>query len=264
MAVDQCAGCSAVVGHEHSYGATRRIAAAFRVRGARKVVAVDHWRVGRGHRCDALDCSAKHHSQHLQSSWGKHGQAAFEFLILELVPDVAMLIERENAHIARLCATDPNRGYNLRKDAGSQLGMRHSEGAKKKMSAAHKGRVKTPEHQAAINASLVGRVLSDEHRAKIAANQTSRKATEETRKKMRESQAAKVLSPESHKKMVTANVGRKFTEEHRQRIADANRRRVTSTETKAKISAARKRTEEMKKQTQSPLMGYALKCELAR
>ena len=23
----------------------------------------------------------KHHSQHLQSSWGKHGQAAFEFLI---------------------------------------------------------------------------------------------------------------------------------------------------------------------------------------
>ena len=204
----------------------------------------------------------KHHSQHLQSSWGKHGQAAFEFLILELVPDVAMLIERENAHIARLCATDPNRGYNLRKDAGSQLGMRHSEGAKKKMSAAHKGRVKTPEHQAAINASLVGRVLSDEHRAKIAANQTGRKATEETRKKMRESQAAKVLPPESHKKMVTANVGRKFTEEHRQRIADANRRRVTSTETKAKISAARKRTEEMKKQAQSPLMGYALKEKL--
>ena len=80
---------------------------------------------------------------------------------------------------------------------------------------------------------------------------------------MRESQAAKVLSPESHKKMVTANVGRKFTEEHRQRIADANRRRVTSTETKAKISAARKRTEEMKKQAKSPLMGYALKDKLA-
>lgn len=205
----------------------------------------------------------KHHSQHMQASWDKHGQVAFEFVILELVPDVSMLIERENAHIAILCASDPNRGYNLRKDAGSQLGMRHSDSAKKKMSVAHKGRVKTPEHQSAINASLIGRTLSDEHRLKIAANQTGRKASEETRKKMRESQAVKVLSPESHKKMVTANVGRKFTEEHRQRIADANRRRVTSTETKAKISAARKRTEEMKRQAQVPLMGYALRNKLS-
>ena len=194
----------------------------------------------------------KHHSQHLQSSWGKHGQAAFEFLILELVPDVAMLIERENAHIARLCATDPNRGYNLRKDAGSQLGMRHSEGAKKKMSAAHKGRVKTPEHQAAINASLVGRVLSDEHRAKIAANQTGRMASDETRRKMRESQAKRILSPDAKERMVTANIGRKFSEEHRNRIAEANRRRTLSPETKAKISAARKRNEEMKKKSQEP------------
>lgn len=42
----------------------------------------------------------KHHSQHLQSSWGKHGQAAFEFLILELVPDVAMLSAETKAKIS--------------------------------------------------------------------------------------------------------------------------------------------------------------------
>lgn len=207
--------------------------------------------------------NGKHHSRHLQSAWNKHGIDAFEFIILELVSDVAMLIDRENAHIARLCSADPSRGYNLRKDAGSQLGMRHSDSAKKKMSDAHKGKTKTPEHQAAINASLTGRTLSDEHRVKIATNQTGRIASEETRKKMRESQAAKVLSPESHKRMAEANVGRKFTEEHRQRIAAANRRRVLSTETKAKISAARKRNEEMKKTLHDPLMGYELRSKLS-
>ena len=66
----------------------------------------------------------------------------------------------------------------------------------------------------------------------------------------------------------SAQIGRDIARQNavaknRQRIADANRRRVTSAETKAKISAARKRTEEMKKQAQSPLMGYALKEKLA-
>jgi len=206
----------------------------------------------------------KHHSRYLQAAWDKHGPEAFEFVILELVPDAAMLIERENAHIALLGAADPSRGYNLCKQAGSQLGMRHSDSAKQKMSVAHKGRVKTPEHQAAINASLTGRKLSDEHRAKIVANQTARTASEETRRKMREAQAAKVLPHESHKRMVTANVGRKFTDEHRRRIADANKGRVLSPETRAKISASRRRNEEMKKATQWPLMGYELRSQLAK
>ena len=203
-----------------------------------------------------------HHSRHLQAAWNKYGAEAFEFVVLEMVPASDDLLVRENEWISSSMAADRRYGFNCCPVAGSQLGMRHSDEARSKMSSAHKGRKKSPEHQAAISASIKGRTLSDEHRAKIAANQTGRKATEETRKKMRESQAAKVLSPESHKKMVTANVGRKFTEEHRQRIADANRRRVTSTETKAKISAARKRTEEMKKQAQSPLMGYELRSKL--
>ena len=182
----------------------------------------------------------KHHNRYLQAAWVKYGQDAFEFAVLEQVASKEELILREDAHIQSKDATNPSKGYNLRKEAGSQLGMRHSDEARQKMSASRKGHKKTAEHQAAINASLTGRKLSNEHKAKIAAKRTNSKASEETREKMRIAHAATELSPEAHKRMITANVGRKFSKEHRQRIAEANKRRVVSDETKAKISAARR------------------------
>lgn len=204
-----------------------------------------------------------HHSRYMQAAWSKYGAEAFEFVVLEIVPNPNDLLVRENEWISSSMAADRRYGFNCCPVAGSQFGMKHSDEARSKMSATHKGRKKSPEHQAAINASLKGRTLSDVHRAKIVVKQTGRKASDETRRKMRESQATKILSHDARERMVTANTGRKFSEEHRNRIGEANRRRTLSPETRAKISAARKRNEEMKKKPQEPLMGYELRSQLS-
>lgn len=201
--------------------------------------------------------NGKHHSKHLQSSWDRHGESAFSFTILQAVKDAAHLLQCEDEWIQRLKSADRSRGYNICLRAGSQLGMRHSAEARQKISAANKGKAKTPEHQAAINEALRGRRLSDDHCKKIAKNQTGRKASDQTRQKMREANSDRksTLSPEAYERMVTANVGRKFSDEHRARIAEANRRRTATPETKEKIRQARART---------IAMGYALKDRLAR
>ncbi len=204
-----------------------------------------------------------HHSNHLQSAWDKHGEQAFLFSILQEVGERERLIEEENKWIVQKDSANRSKGYNLCVAAGSQLGMKHSDDARKRISDAHKGRKKSPDHQEAINLALRGRKLSDEHRAKISANQTGRRASDESRKKMREARAnpKESMSPDAYQRMVTANVGRKFSESHRQKIAEANRRRVLSDETRKKISAARRKAEELKRQ-ERPLMGYELRSHL--
>lgn len=200
---------------------------------------------------------AKHHNPCLQAAWMLHGEEAFEFEVLEYVDDPARLIDRENFHIKRLSACNRELGYNLRKDAASQLGMRHSEASRQRMSRAHAGREKSEEHQAAINEALKGRRLSDEHRAKVAGARRGQTHSEETREKMREAHAnpKEKLDPDAYTRMVTANIGRKFSDEHRQKIAAANRKRVLSPETREKISQARRSAEAMKKNS-SHLMVY--------
>lgn len=205
-----------------------------------------------------------HHSTRLQAAWNKYGEDAFVFSVLEEVQERTALIEKENKWLESTGAADRANGYNICVTAGSQLGMKHSEAARKRISAVHKGRKKSPAHQEAINKALRGRTLSAEHRQKISTNQTGRTASEQTRQKMREANANRreKLSPEAYQRMVTANIGRKFPESHRQRIADANRRRVVSDETRQKISEARRKTEAMKNQAM-PLMGYELRSKLA-
>jgi hypothetical protein len=73
-------------------------------------------------------------------------------------------------------------------------GKRHTEEAKAKISAAHKGRRKprnqplSPEHRARISAALTGRTLSDAHRAALAAAQRGKTASAQTRARMSASQ----------------------------------------------------------------------------
>ena len=189
-----------------------------------------------------------HHSAHLQASWDKYGEAAFSFSVLEEVTDPKDLLTVEDKWIGNLASSERSRGFNICLKAGSQLGLKHSDATRTKMSAAHKGKVKTAEHQLAINQALKGRSLSEEHRQKIAANQTGRKASEETRQKMREANTDRKskLSEEAYTRMVTANVGRKFSDEHKARIAEANRRRIVSPETREKISQARRKATALK------------------
>lgn len=138
-------------------------------------------------------CGQKHHSPHLQHAWGKHGEGAFVFRVLERC-DRAALIEREQHYIDTL---KPE--FNSRPDAGSQLGWSPNEETRKRMSAARAGKSsamrgrkhseeakarmsanrigkgggpRSPERLAKISAAMKGRIITSEHRAKIAATLT--------------------------------------------------------------------------------------------
>ncbi len=90
----------------------------------------------------------KHHSGHLQRAWGLYGERAFVFEVIEEIPRgqesekefKKVLSEREQFHIDGLQTFDPEFGYNISPRAGSQLGYRHSEQSRRKMSEAGRGR----------------------------------------------------------------------------------------------------------------------------
>jgi group I intron endonuclease len=73
-----------------------------------------------------------HHSDHLQKAWNKYGSGAFVFQILERCPP-KKCVERETIWIARLEATDPNKGYNICKTGRNALGVKRSERMKAKL-----------------------------------------------------------------------------------------------------------------------------------
>lgn len=106
-----------------------------------------------------------------------------------------------------LCAIDPKRGFNICKEAGSRLGMKHSDEARVRMSQAARKK-KTAEHVAAVAEALKGRKLSDECKAKLAECQRGRKASILTRKKMSEARQGKRLSAEAKAKISTHLVER--------------------------------------------------------
>lgn len=149
-----------------------------------------------------------HHSRYLQAAWEKYGSDSFEFVVLEVVPEKSRLLERENEWITSLQSADPAHGFNMCKKAGSQLGMRHSSSAREKMSIAHSGRKKTPEHQQAINSALKGRKLSTACKQKLSVAHIGTRMSEASRAKMSESRKGKTASPEARAKISAAITAR--------------------------------------------------------
>lgn len=64
-----------------------------------------------------------HYIWHLQNSWNKHGESAFEFTIIERVADKQLLVKREQVHIDHYPLEVR---FNLSPTAGSPLGVKHS------------------------------------------------------------------------------------------------------------------------------------------
>lgn len=145
-----------------------------------------------------------HHSAYLQAAWNKHGEQAFEFVVLEEVDSACKLLERENFWISSMKAADNRYGFNCCPIAGSQLGMKHSDQARAKMSATMRGKKKSPEHQARINESLAGRKLSEQCKQLLSAARKGSKLSEQTRLKMSESRKGKTASPEARAKISAA------------------------------------------------------------
>ncbi len=142
----------------------------------------------------------KHFNKLLQRAWNKYGADAFEFMVLEIVTDVALLLEREQYWIDLTQSSNPNFGYNLSPTAGSILGLKYSDEVRAKMSAsmtverraklskAITGKILGPrpdEVKAKIKATLSGQKLSDERKAKISKTLTGVKLSEETKIKLK-------------------------------------------------------------------------------
>ena len=87
------------------------------------------------HHRNALKRNA-HHNQHLQSSWNKYGEKAFEFNVLEYCSN-KNLNNNEIWWIRYFNSTDDNNGYNL--ESGGNSSYELANETKKKMSDFRKG-----------------------------------------------------------------------------------------------------------------------------
>lgn len=140
----------------------------------------------------------KHPSKHLQGAYNQYSSLAFEFIILEYVTDKKDLVTREECWIELLDATNPQCGYNKRKVATSNLGIKlgpASEARKQHMSKLLKGRIITQEQRAASSKALTGRKLSAEHIANAIKGRKTFARSEEMKVKNRASHKAKSTWP---------------------------------------------------------------------
>lgn len=148
----------------------------------------------------------KHHSVKLQRAWDKYGASAFEFVVLAIVDEPAMLLTHEQAWIDFLDSAAS--GYNMTATAGSLLGFKHTTETRQRMSEAHTGLVR-----------------SDEHRVNLSIANSGKKMSDEARQKMREAKLGKPRGPHSA--------------EHRARISEAHKGVPLSAEHRAALSRAK-------------------------
>lgn len=141
-----------------------------------------------------------HPNEYLQNAWGKYWSVSFEFIILQYVENKADLIKYEQVWLDFTKCYNREVGYNICRIADNRTGILHSKETKDKISKIHKGRVKSPEWQAKITASITGkkrdpsvgkahsermkgRELSLETRTNMAKGQLGRKHSQESKDK---------------------------------------------------------------------------------
>jgi group I intron endonuclease len=124
-----------------------------------------------------------HSNTRLQNAWNKYGEDAFEFRVVGKCPP-ERLIELEQEVMDHL---KPE--YNIRLIAKSNLGLKFSEEARRKISEANRKRTLSEEHKRKIGEAIRKRgPRSIETRQKISIAHMGLKPTEETRQKLIQAQ----------------------------------------------------------------------------
>ena len=156
------------------------------------------------HRCDLK--AGRHRNIHLQRSYNRHGKDAFEYRVLEIIPQGDMsdkefedyINEREIILIAEHDTLE--NGYNLTEGGGGTLGHVVSSATKRKLRKANLGKTLTKEHVEKIRAAQIGipkGPLSEEHKRKLSEIHMGHVVTEATRKKISKSRMGKKGHPQS-------------------------------------------------------------------
>lgn len=123
----------------------------------------------------------KHKNKYLQSAWNKYGEQVFEFIILE---ETENLKEREQHYIDALRPFDRAVGYNLRRVADTNLGLRWSTETRTKQSLSHQGKKLSEETKRRMSIARMGHVISQETRDKIRLSNTGKIRSDEIKIKM--------------------------------------------------------------------------------
>lgn len=134
----------------------------------------------------------KHSNRYLQSAYNEHIYSTnpFIFTILEYC-EVDKLIEREQYYIDLLKSSNREFGYNLSPNAGSCIGVKHSEQTLELWSKQRKGKKRSDEAKASIKAGWKQRrergPVSEETRRKLSESHKGYKHPEEVKIKMGQS-----------------------------------------------------------------------------
>jgi group I intron endonuclease len=148
----------------------------------------------------------KHPNKHLQSSWDKYSYKSFKFEILEIIKGKDKIIEREQYYIDLYGVINPNIGYNKAPIANSQLGFKHSEESKRKMSKAAKSRSK--EISERMKKIMTGKKMSDETKEKISKKIKGIKRNYEFKNKMSIIAKNRVVSDDTKNKISKTKTGK--------------------------------------------------------
>lgn len=147
-----------------------------------------------------------HHSRHLQSSWGKHGEPVFAFEILETCSHDELLV-REQAWIDRMKPV-----FNVCPVAGNTMGRKCLPETRDKIRARHVGK-KMP-------------ARSDEYRAALSAAHSGRKKPDHVMVALQAGRANRVYT-DDQKAVVSASLRRAYAEGRRSRVkSEAHRNRI--------------------------------------
>lgn len=195
----------------------------------------------------------KHHSEHLQFSWNKHGTDNFEFKIVEVLKTKEECVQREQYYIDFYNSYNAEFGYNMCPTAGSPAGRKLSEEHKHKIGLASKGKTISEEQKLAISKANKGKRMPEHVRQKLAEANLNKVFSEEQRKRISEATKGeknpfygKKHTEETIKKLRDINLGRKHTEETllkmKNRYIDKpspNKGKPMKEETKKKLSQSR-------------------------
>ena len=150
----------------------------------------------------------------------KYGRNAFTYEILEENVFPGLLPDLEIDYIAKYNTVRPN-GYNL--SHGGEGGGSPSEETRKRIGAAHRGRIHSKETREKLSLALRGHPVSKETREKIGATGRGRIHSKETREKIGAAHRGRIHSKETREKISLAHRGKVFSSEHRRNLSKAHK-----------------------------------------
>ncbi len=161
----------------------------------------------------------KHYNTKLQNAWNKYKETNFSFEIIEKVPP-RLLMEREQCWMDSYDVIDV--GYNLTPNANSNLGFKHSDETKRKLSLIQ-----------------LKKVISVETRLKLSTANKNKKREAEVIARIAKANRGKKRSAEICAMISKKLQGRKLTDTHKENIANGITGQIRSEKHKYNLSLAR-------------------------